>query len=30
LYKKLSDAKLKTGEKMEIGVVMAPDEDYVR
>lgn len=28
MYTKLSDVKLKTGEKMEIGVVLAPDEEY--
>ena len=29
MYKKLSDVKLKLGEKMEIGVVSAPDTEYV-
>lgn len=28
MYKKLSIAKLKTGENMEIGVIIAPDADY--
>lgn len=28
LYTKLSDIQLKTGEKMEIGVVLAPDERF--
>ena len=28
MYTKIADEKLKTGENMEIGVVMAPDEDH--
>lgn len=28
MYIKLSDAKLKTGENMEIGVVLTPDKEY--
>lgn len=28
MYTKLSDAKLKTGEDMEIGVVLAPDQEH--
>lgn len=28
MYTKLSDVQLKTGEKMEIGVVLAPDEEF--
>lgn len=28
MYTKLSDIRLKTGEKMEIGMVLAPDEEY--
>ena len=30
LHTKLSDVKLRTGEKMETGVVVTPDEDYAR
>lgn len=29
MYTKLNDVKLKSGEDMEIGVVQAPDEEYV-
>jgi len=29
LYTKLSDAKLKTGENMEVGVILAPDGDFI-
>ncbi len=28
MYTKLSDVKLKTGENMEIGVVLTPDKEY--
>jgi len=28
LYTKLSDVELKTGENMEIGLILAPDEEY--
>ncbi len=29
MYTKLSDAKLKSGEDMEIGVIFAPDQEYI-
>ncbi|MGB9597739.1 MAG: GNAT family N-acetyltransferase, partial [Candidatus Poribacteria bacterium] len=29
MYTKLSDVKLKTGEDMEIGVVLAPDQEHI-
>ena len=28
MYNKLGEAKLKTGERMEVGVITAPDEPH--